>query len=141
LKNQYAAIAQIQRAALSVLSEKSLTRLTNDPKYHETLPEFERVQNTLKQNYDQHLLNLQQEYDRKMAYLHFQKETNDDYERVRLFVSCSHPFSRLFSNQINRISLMRRSLFMKPGSKSMLSMSTIKVPNLANSMRYHFPEE
>jgi hypothetical protein len=98
LKNQYLAIAQIQRVALSVLSEKSLTRLTNDPRYHENHPEYDKVQNRLKQNYDQHLLNLQQDYNRKIAYLHHQKDTSDEYERVRLLVSCPNPSSWLSSN-------------------------------------------
>ncbi|KAN0115348.1 hypothetical protein V8E51_004892 [Hyaloscypha variabilis] len=88
LREQYLAIAQIQRNALLVLSDKSLARLQTDPRYHETLPEYAAVQNKLKQNYEKHSANLQQEKAKKNAYLERQKKQNDDYEhrKFALFV-------------------------------------------------------
>jgi hypothetical protein len=89
LKNQYFAIAEIQRTALNALSEKSLSMLMNDPKYHQTLPQYGMVSNRLKQNYEQHLAKLKQEYDHKVAYLSIQRDADNDFERVKLLVSCS----------------------------------------------------
>jgi hypothetical protein len=89
LKNQYFAIAEIQRNALNALSEKSLAMLMNDPKYHQTLPQYETVTNRLKQNYERHLAKLKQEYDHKVAYLSVQRDADDDFERVKLLVSRS----------------------------------------------------
>lgn len=89
MKNQYFAIAEIQRNALNALSEKSLAMLMNDPKYHQTLPQYETVTNRLKQNYERHLAKLKQEYDHKVAYLSVQRDADDDFERVKLLVSRS----------------------------------------------------
>ncbi len=89
LKNQYRALATLQRVALSAISEKSLARLEGEPKYHETLPEHEKIQNRLKENYERHLVNLQVEHDRKQAFLYQKRDEEEDYENHKLMVSCS----------------------------------------------------
>ncbi len=89
MKNQYRALATLQRVALSAISEKSLARLEGEPKYHETLPEHEKIQNRLKENYERHLVNLQVEHDRKQAFLYQKRDEEEDYENHKLMVSCS----------------------------------------------------
>lgn len=41
LKTQYKQVALLQRAALDAIAEKSLQEMSDNPKYHETLPEFQ----------------------------------------------------------------------------------------------------
>lgn len=53
LKAQFKLLSSLQRHALSVLADKSLEMLQNDPLYHETLPEFERVSKELEELYNQ----------------------------------------------------------------------------------------
>lgn len=53
LKAQYKALASLQRAALGVLGEKSKEMLLDDAKYHESLPEFQRVAQGLQQAHEQ----------------------------------------------------------------------------------------
>jgi hypothetical protein len=91
LKNQYRALATLQKAALSVIADKSLARLESDPKYHENLPQYEEIQNTLKENYKQHLLNLKSDHDRKVELLKRQQAADVHYQNDQLMVSYSRP--------------------------------------------------
>jgi hypothetical protein len=91
LKNQYRALATIQKVALSVIADKSLARLESDPKYHESLPQYEMIQNTLKENYEQHLLNLKHDYDRKLGLLERQQDYDAKYQEDQLMVCRSQP--------------------------------------------------
>ncbi|CAL3964653.1 unnamed protein product [Diplocarpon coronariae] len=52
LKAHYKALATFQREALIALAEKSQEMIKNDPKYHETLPEFEQVSRGLEDEYE-----------------------------------------------------------------------------------------
>ncbi|KAI9051611.1 hypothetical protein LZ554_004655 [Drepanopeziza brunnea f. sp. 'monogermtubi'] len=52
LKAQYKAIASMQRDALIALAEKSLVAAMADPFFHEALPEFEEVTETLKGEFE-----------------------------------------------------------------------------------------
>ncbi|PVH73532.1 hypothetical protein DL98DRAFT_594962 [Cadophora sp. DSE1049] len=52
LKAQYKLLSSLQRQALSVLADKSLEMMQNDPLYHETLPEFEMVSKELEALYN-----------------------------------------------------------------------------------------
>ncbi|PBP26526.1 hypothetical protein BUE80_DR002555 [Diplocarpon rosae] len=58
LKAQYKALATFQREALIALAEKSEEMIKSDPKYHETLPEFERVSKGLKDEYEKRQVEL-----------------------------------------------------------------------------------
>lgn len=89
LKSQYDAVVKLQKIALSNLAAMSLSNLMSDPKYHETLPEYVKVQETLKQNYELHLANLKQEHERKVAYLLQARETETEYRNYQLTVSRS----------------------------------------------------
>jgi hypothetical protein len=89
LKIQYDAVVKLQRAALANLADKSLSNLMSDPKYHQTLPEYKKVQDRLKQNYEQHLANLKQEHARKVAHLIKQRKIETEYQENQILVSCS----------------------------------------------------
>ncbi|KAH7360940.1 hypothetical protein BKA65DRAFT_195535 [Rhexocercosporidium sp. MPI-PUGE-AT-0058] len=58
LKAQFKALAALQRNALSVLADKSVEMMQNDPSYHETLPEFKSVSKKLKKEYKKNLVQL-----------------------------------------------------------------------------------
>jgi hypothetical protein len=94
LKNQYRALATLQRVALSVIADKSVARLEADPKYHESLPEYEIIQNRLKENYERHLINLRVEHDRKQAFLYQKYDEEKDYQKEKLKVRASYPLQR-----------------------------------------------
>ena len=91
LKEQYLAIAQIQRTALIALSEKSLEKLKSDPKYHETLPEHKLVQDKLRQNYERHVANLHTQDLNKKAYLERKLLHELEYQKRKFDVSCPPP--------------------------------------------------
>lgn len=95
LKNQYRALATIQKVALSVIADKSLARLESDPKYHQSLPQYEMIQNTLKENYEQHLLNLKEDHDRQLALLEQQQDYDAKYQDDQLMVSRSQTLQRV----------------------------------------------
>jgi hypothetical protein len=96
LQAQYNAIVKLQKVALAALSEKSLEKLKSNPTYHETLPEYQRVQNILKQNYERHLGNLKQEHERKVTFLKKQSEIEIEYQESKLLVSPSALIFRIF---------------------------------------------
>ncbi|ESZ97994.1 hypothetical protein SBOR_1607 [Sclerotinia borealis F-4128] len=53
LKTQYKQVALLQRAALDTIADKSLQATSEDPKYHETLPEFVRICDQLVAKYEE----------------------------------------------------------------------------------------
>ena len=70
-----------------------MSMVVDDSKYHESLPEYQEVIKTLKQNYERLLANLKQENARKKAQLEVEQDAADHYEEVRLLVSHSRSFS------------------------------------------------
>jgi len=49
------------------------------------------IQNTLKENYEQHLLNLKHDYDRKLGLLERQQDYDAKYQEDQLMVCRSQP--------------------------------------------------
>lgn len=78
LKAQYSTIAKLQKQALIALSEKSLEMLKEDPKYHESVPEYDQVTEGLQKEYMKTMnhLDLREEMEVRLAQgnYHIQKQ-------------------------------------------------------------------
>jgi hypothetical protein len=81
LRTQYKQVALLQRAALESLSEKSLLAMTEDPKYHETLPEFKIVTEALAARFAERIMLLKAQNDMQKKYLEQQRLLNEEYTK------------------------------------------------------------
>ncbi len=84
-------MAQLQKAALIVLADKSLNLANSDPTYHEKLPEFDEVTAKLKEKEEEALARHQKEFDVKVAYYERLKDIQRYYEAQKLNVNPSFP--------------------------------------------------
>ncbi|KAL2074907.1 hypothetical protein VTL71DRAFT_8687 [Oculimacula yallundae] len=74
LKAHFKVLAAMQRNALSVLADKSLESLQNDPLYHESLHEFEVVTEKLKEIYDENQARVDARVEEDMALANRKRE-------------------------------------------------------------------
>jgi hypothetical protein len=60
LKQQFKAVAAIQKNALLAVSDEAFRFATDDPKYFEKIPEYQEVINRLKEIYDENMANIKE---------------------------------------------------------------------------------
>ncbi|KAF7879357.1 hypothetical protein EAF04_000553 [Stromatinia cepivora] len=81
LKTQYKQVALLQRVALDVISDKSLQAMSEDPKYHETLPEFQIVRDQLAAKYAERVALLEAQRKVQLACVEKQRLLGEEYTR------------------------------------------------------------
>ncbi|KAM0317354.1 hypothetical protein ACHAO8_002452 [Botrytis cinerea] len=81
LKTQYKQVALLQRVALDVISDKSLQAMSEDPKYHETLPEYQMVMDQLAERYEERVALLKEQRRIQLEYAKKQRQFGEDYTR------------------------------------------------------------
>ncbi|APA10435.1 predicted protein [Sclerotinia sclerotiorum 1980 UF-70] len=81
LKTQYKQVALLQRVALDVISDKSLQAMSEDPKYHETLPEYQIVTDQLAAKYAERVALLEAHRMVQLEYAEKQRLLGEGYTR------------------------------------------------------------
>lgn len=81
LKTQYKQVALLQRVALDVISDKSLQAMSEDPKYHETLPEFLIVREQLAARYAERIAVLEAQRAVQLEYAEKQRLLGENYTK------------------------------------------------------------
>ncbi|KAI9645970.1 hypothetical protein NHQ30_005407 [Ciborinia camelliae] len=81
LKTQYKQVALLQRAALDVISDKSLQEMSDNPKYHETLPEFQIVSEQLAARYAERVALLEAQRAVQLQYVEKQRVLGEEYTK------------------------------------------------------------
>lgn len=78
LRQQFKAVANLQREALAAVSEKSLEYMAKQTDYHKTLPEYKETQDALKKKFDDYNARLDAEYKMHAEYLEKQLNQKED---------------------------------------------------------------
>ncbi len=92
LKEQFNAVAQLQKIALVVIADKSLDFANSDPTYHEKLPEFDEVTENLKEKREEAFIGHQKVFDLRAAYYERLKDIKNFYSNQKLNVGFLLPF-------------------------------------------------
>jgi hypothetical protein len=95
IRQQFKLVANIQREALAIVSEKALEKVAKEPTYHESLPEFGDTMGALKKKFDDVNEKMDREFAVNKAYLERQLAMNLDYENRRYEVSLLLFFPRI----------------------------------------------
>ncbi|QSZ30641.1 hypothetical protein DSL72_000199 [Monilinia vaccinii-corymbosi] len=81
LKTQYKQVALLQRVALDAISDKSLQEMIENPKYHETLPEFQVVSEQLAARHAERVALLEAQRALQLQYVEKQRVLGEEYTR------------------------------------------------------------
>lgn len=89
LRHQFKAIANLQRACLEALAEKSVQVLKEDPEAHTRVPQFSEVTSGLGEVFDDLMKKTEAKLRIHRAYLAQRKERNEEYEQIAQRVGMS----------------------------------------------------